>query len=154
MKNEPLDDPPALRERGEDVEPQVKEEAPSLLHEMNPPSPWQPERDPLALALLGKLLEEVNELGAILARCIIQGIGESEPVTKKPNADALEEELADVSAAGTLVAEHFGLIVERMDARQFRKMAHLRAWHRLIADAAVRGDREAGCSTQAVCPTE
>ena len=46
-----------------------------------PLNPWQPERDPIRLAILGKLLEELAEAQAIVARCIIQGIDESEPVT-------------------------------------------------------------------------
>lgn len=118
---------------------------PSLLHETKALNPWQPEQDRLRLALLGKLLEEVNELGAALARCIIQGIGESEPVTGKPNVDWLEDEIADVSGAGSLVIEHFGLREKRINARFDRKVQHLRAWHRLISEgnqhpSGLRGD--------------
>jgi len=109
---------------------------PPLLHESKALNPWQPERDAIRLALLGKMLEEVNELGSILARCIIQGIGESEPVTGKPNIDALEDEIADVSGAGSLVIEHFGLRDPRMSARADRKIEHLRAWHKLITNQA------------------
>lgn len=107
---------------------------PPLLHEMNPPNPWQPERDPLALAVLGKLCEELSEAAAIVSRCIIQGIGESEPVTGKANADALENELADVEATMSVAVEHFGLRTPRMVRRVERKIAHLRAWHRMIGD--------------------
>lgn len=105
---------------------------PSLLHETKALNPWRPETEPLSLALLGKLAEEANELGAALARCVIQGIGESEPVTGKPNVDWLEDEMADVSGAGSLVIEYFGLREKRMNARFDRKVKHLRAWHALI----------------------
>jgi hypothetical protein len=105
---------------------------PPLLHETKALNPWQPESNALALALLGKLSEEVGELTAAVARCMIQGINESEPVTGKPNRDWLEDELADVSAAGSLVIEYFGLNDRRMDARFDRKREHLKAWHRLL----------------------
>jgi hypothetical protein len=49
-------------------------------------TPWEPERDRLTLKILGKQLEELNELGSATARCIIQGIEGREPVTKKPSA--------------------------------------------------------------------
>jgi NTP pyrophosphatase (non-canonical NTP hydrolase) len=93
-------------------------------------SPWQPMRDPLELAFLGKLLEEVNELGAAISRCIIQGIDEREPVTGKPNREWLEDEVADVAAGVQLVGEHFNLDLDRIERRIDRKKAHLRQWHR------------------------
>lgn len=110
------------------------DEEPTLLHEMNPPSPWQPERDPLALAVLGKFAEELGEASTIVARCIIQGIAESEPVTGKPNADALENEIADVLAGCAVVIAHFGLRKSLIDRRIDRKVSHLKAWHRLISE--------------------
>jgi len=118
-----------------DPQPSAAPEPP-LLHETKALNPWQPERDPIRLALLGKLLEEVNELGAALARCLIQGIHESEPVTGKLNVDWLEDEMADVSGAAKLVIEHFELREGRMNARYDRKVQHLRAWHQLIRDGA------------------
>lgn len=108
---------------------------PPLLHETKALNPWQPERDPLALAVLGKLAEELAEASAIVARCIIQGIAESEPVTGKPNADALENELADVAATMFMVIDHYGLNRMRMDRRRDRKIAHLQAWHQMITEA-------------------
>jgi hypothetical protein len=50
------------------------------------------------LKILGKQLEELNELGSATARCIIQGIDGREPVTKKPNREWFMEEVADVYA--------------------------------------------------------
>lgn len=50
-------------------------------------NPWHPMTDAINLAHLGKLAEELNECGAAVARCIIQGIDGSEPVTGKPNRE-------------------------------------------------------------------
>lgn len=106
-------------------------EAP-LLHEMNPPSPWQPEQDKIRLAALGKLLEELGEASAIVARCIIQGVDEGEPVTGKPNREALWQELADIKAATSIVEDVFDLPPMEMDVRVARKRLHLRMWHTMI----------------------
>lgn len=107
-------------------------EDPKLLHEDKQLNPWFPETDPMMLIHLGKFLEEVNELGAAIARCIIQGVNESEPVTGKPNMQWLEDEIADVSASGALVTEYLELRTKRINERYDRKMAHLREWHKLV----------------------
>jgi NTP pyrophosphatase (non-canonical NTP hydrolase) len=72
---------------------------------------------PIDVKHLGKLAEELNEAGSAVARCLIQGIEESEPVTRKSNREWLEDELADVMANIDLVAAHFGLDLQRMRAR-------------------------------------
>lgn len=95
-------------------------------------NPWQPMREPLDVAHLGKLLEEVNELGAAISRCLIQGIDEREPVTGKPNREWLEDEIADVSAGCQLVGQRFSLDQVRIKHRIDRKKAHLRQWHRML----------------------
>lgn len=95
-------------------------------------NPWHPMTEPIDLKHLGKLGEELNEAGAAVSRCIIQGIAESEPVTGKSNREWLEDELADVIANAELVTSHFGLNRARMKARIERKKAHLRAWHAML----------------------
>ena len=95
-------------------------------------NPWFPTTDLLALAILGKALEETGEATSALARCLIQGIDESEPVTAKPNREWLEDELADNAATFAYVVRHFGLNEDRMNARADAKMAHLERWHGLI----------------------
>jgi hypothetical protein len=119
---------------------------PPLLHETAALNPWRPEQRPIALASLGKFGEELNECGAAVSRCVIQGIDESEPVTGKLNREWLEDEIADVLAGAGVVTSHFGLNQRRIVERQRRKRAHLAAWHRLIApDAAGLPEaREAG----------
>lgn len=72
------------------------------------------------------------QASAIVARCIIQGVGECEPVTGKPNIDALWQELADVRATSLIAADHFDLPPGEMERRCSRKKLHLRAWHDLI----------------------
>ena len=99
------------------------------------PNPWHPITDPVDLKHLGKLAEETNELGSAVARCIIQGVDECEPVTKKVNREWLEDELADVRANSELVIERLGLDEERMAARVARKKAHLRQWHAMAGTA-------------------
>lgn len=97
-------------------------------------NPWQPMQRPIDLKHLGKLGEELNEAGAAVARCVIQGIDEREPVTGKPNKEWLEDELADVIANIALNVRHFGLDLSRMKARAERKAAYLRAWHSMLAE--------------------
>jgi hypothetical protein len=99
-------------------------------------TPWTPMSKPIDLKHLGKLAEELSEAGAAVARCVIQGIDEREPVTHKPNREWLEDELADVLANIELVTAHFGLDRTRMLERRERKMKHLRGWHAMLAEPA------------------
>lgn len=98
-----------------------------------PLNPWQPETNPLRLAVLGKLAEELAECSAIVSRCIIQGIDESEPETKVLNREALEKELADVHATIADVMQHFNLRMGFMSTRIRLKREHLARWHKLLA---------------------
>jgi NTP pyrophosphatase (non-canonical NTP hydrolase) len=99
---------------------------------MQEPSPWQPENDKLHLAVLGKLGEEVCELGSAIYRCIIQGIDGEHPVTAKTNREWLEEEIADVSAGIELAIERFGLNRRKIANRALEKKRHKKAWHKLV----------------------
>lgn len=94
-------------------------------------NPWHPEGRPVALKHLGKLAEELNECGAAVARCIIQGIDECEPVTKKPNINWLEDEIADVIANIELVSHYFNLDQDRIAKRVIKKKLHLSGWHKM-----------------------
>lgn len=85
--------------------------------------------DQLDLKHLGKLAEETNELGSAIARCIIQGIDEQQPVTGKFNREWLEDEIADVLANIELVAEHFELDRVRIWKRSQSKHNDLKRWH-------------------------
>lgn len=92
-------------------------------------SPWHPMQDAVDLKHLGKLAEEAAELGAIIARCIIQGVLESNPDTGKMNVLALTEEIADVEANIALVKQRFGLDQKAIAERRNRKVMALSRWH-------------------------
>lgn len=92
-------------------------------------NPWQPMVKPIDLKHIGKLGEECGELSAVVARCIIQGLRECEPVTGKINSEWLEEEIADVLANIELNLQHFKLNRDRVQARMSMKMHNLRIWH-------------------------
>lgn len=94
-------------------------------------NPWNPLTDKLDLKVLGKLGEETGELSSAVSRCIIQGVDEVEPVTKKPNRKWLEDEIADVLGNIELVIEHFGLDANRIQERKEDKKVHLTAWHKM-----------------------
>ncbi|MDJ1632710.1 hypothetical protein [Rhizobium rhizogenes] len=97
---------------------------------------WKPEPDVLIHQALGKLAEECAELSQALARCLIQGFHEEEPVTHKLNRIQVREEMADVKAAmrwlQELVNEQWG-----ESPREARKLAGFQQWqHMLEADTA------------------
>lgn len=92
------------------------------------PNPWNPEQDPIRLKVLGKLTEELAEGAAAAARCMIQGIDESEPVTGKPNRTWLTEEVADILANVEIVIEHFALDAEAIALRASTKHEFLTTW--------------------------
>lgn len=89
---------------------------------------WLPEPDLVLHQALGKALEECNELGAALARCIIQGFFESEPVTEKHNRDHLREEIADVVAVLDWLIEIRPDLETRGSQRYLRKLNGFRKW--------------------------
>jgi NTP pyrophosphatase (non-canonical NTP hydrolase) len=95
-------------------------------------NPWVPMTRPIDLKHLGKFGEELNECGAAVNRCIIQGIDEAEPVTGKVNRAWLEDEIADVLANVELVIGHFGLDMQRIYLRSEKKKKHLGGWHSML----------------------
>lgn len=95
-------------------------------------NPWIPETDPVRLAVLGKLGEELGELTAATNRCIIQGIHEREPVTGEVNRHWLEDEIGDVLAGVEMASKEFVLDRDRIERRRLEKLEHLQSWHNLI----------------------
>jgi NTP pyrophosphatase (non-canonical NTP hydrolase) len=95
-------------------------------------SPWEPMSRPVDLKHLGKLVEELGECVAAVARCLIQGIDEAEPVTGKINREWFTDEIADVLANIELNIDHFELCAPTIGRRVERKKAHLRQWHGLL----------------------
>lgn len=92
-------------------------------------NPWHPMSDPVDLKHMGKIAEEAGELASAASRCIIQGIDEQDPTSKKTNREWLEDEIADVMANMRLVEEHFKLNTSRIDVRVTRKFHALKQWH-------------------------
>lgn len=93
---------------------------------------WKPEPDVLIHQALGKACEEANELAGILARCLIQGLDQSEPVSGKPNRQALFEEIADLDAAVQWLRELAGDDYD--EERADRKLNGFRRWQRMLED--------------------
>lgn len=94
---------------------------------------WKPEPDVVIHQALGKACEEATELAGILARCLIQGLDQSEPATGKPNRQALFEEIADLDAAVQWLRELLDDGYDQYDgARADRKLAGFHRWQRLL----------------------
>lgn len=94
-------------------------------------NPWHPISDPVDLKHLGKLAEEAGELVSACNRCIIQGVDEAEPFTKKINRQWLQDEIADVLANAQLVIDRFDLNEDEITARVVTKAQRLREWHEM-----------------------
>lgn len=86
-------------------------------------------KDPTDIKALGKFSEELGKCSAAVSRCLIQGIWECEPVTKKPNTEWLEDEIADVLANIAIVLDRFSLDSGRVFTRAEKKLAYIKAWH-------------------------
>lgn len=95
------------------------------------PNPWHPMTDAVDLKHLGKLTEELGECTSAVSRCVIQGIDEAEPSTGEINRDWLAKEIADVLANIDLVIQRFNLNQAKISDRKYKKMEHLRRWHRM-----------------------
>lgn len=91
-------------------------------------SPWQPITNPRQIKIIGKCIEELNEMSSALARVLIQGIDEVEPVTGKPNRQWLEEEYADMMVTTAFVFEEFGLSYDHIANRALKKTEYLTPW--------------------------
>lgn len=104
---------------------------PNNADDLRDANPWHPITNTVDLKHLGKLAEELNECGSAVARCIIQGVDECEPVTGIVNRNWLENEIADVLANIILVRQRFSLDAAKIEKRIEKKCRHLRQWHSL-----------------------
>ena len=95
-------------------------------------SPWMKEEDPLVVAVVGKLGEELSECAAACFRILIQGLNEVEPVTGKPNRQWLSEELADVAATMIRASDKLLLDEAFMSDRAARKSLGFERWDAMI----------------------
>jgi NTP pyrophosphatase (non-canonical NTP hydrolase) len=95
-------------------------------------TPWHVVEDGRALRRLGKTLEELSELSAVVARVIIQGIDERDPSSRKLNRRRLEEELGDVLAQIELLCDHYKLNGGFIVARSEEKVQQMEQWEQLL----------------------
>lgn len=95
-------------------------------------SKWVPTTDLMMLRRMGKLSEEMNELGTVTARCIIQGIDEIDPGTQKVNRQRLTEEIADVYAQLDETIARLGLDAASIEARRATKRRYMQEWESMF----------------------
>lgn len=95
-------------------------------------SKWIPTTDLLMLRRMGKLGEELGELQAVVARCIIQGIDEVDPGTGKINRLRLEHEIADVLAQCKVTINLIGLDSARITDRVVHKVGLMAEWEAMF----------------------
>jgi len=93
---------------------------------------WLPESRTVIHQALGKGAEEAAELGKILSRCLIQGMGASDPKTGVPNLTALADELADMEAVIEWLFELLPLDVNTHNTRAGRKLDGFRRWKEML----------------------
>ena len=97
-------------------------------------SAWHVETDAYRIRRLGKSLEELGELVSVLARCIIQGVDETDPSSGEVNRMRMQKETADVCTQLYLLGESFGLDYPAIDARIAEKRESMVKWEQLLED--------------------
>lgn len=103
-------------------------------------SAWHVEEDKYRLRRLGKALEENNELGAVLARCIIQGVDEIDPSSGKTNRQRMQEEIADVFTQLDLLIDCFELKDVGLLERIRDKRDIMNKWEELLKEESELND--------------
>lgn len=93
---------------------------------------WKPEPDMLIHQALGKLAEECAELSQAVARCLIQGYHEEEPVNHKLNRTQLMEEIADVRAAMRWLFDVLDEPFRGESERERRKFDGFKRWQSML----------------------
>lgn len=93
---------------------------------------WVPTTDLMMLRRMGKLVEELGELGNVAGRVIIQGIDEIDPGSGDKNRLRLEKEIADVYAQLDVTVSLLRLRTTYVDARRFEKIKQMQEWESLF----------------------
>lgn len=96
---------------------------------------WVPTTDLMMLRRMGKLQEEMSELGAVASRCIIQGIDEIDPSSQKVNRKRLEDEIADVYAQLDETVSRLGLHYGDIERRRAVKRTYMQDWENLFDES-------------------
>jgi NTP pyrophosphatase (non-canonical NTP hydrolase) len=92
---------------------------------------WQPDDDANAARRIGKTLEELGELTAVLARISIQGIDAIDPSSGKTNRQRFEEETADVVAQINCNIDFSNMSTHELAARSANKQQQMGVWEGL-----------------------
>jgi hypothetical protein len=95
---------------------------------------WHVETDAFRLRRLGKALEENNELGNVLARCIIQGVDEVDPSSGEVNRLRMQKEIADVYTQLGWLVECFDLDKDFIISRMQDKSDSMHKWEELLVE--------------------
>ena len=93
---------------------------------------WTPTTDSLQLRRFGKLCEELGELQAVAARCIIQGIDEIDPSSGIVNRARLQDEVSDVYAQLNVLINDLELDYLYILRRTQQKVGNMRKWDELV----------------------
>ncbi|WP_457662845.1 hypothetical protein [Sinorhizobium medicae] len=93
---------------------------------------WKPEADIVLHQALGKCAEECAELSQALARCLIQGFHEAEPVTHKLNRTHLLDEAADLKAALRWLFDVLDEPFQGESERERRKFDGFKRWQAML----------------------
>jgi NTP pyrophosphatase (non-canonical NTP hydrolase) len=91
-------------------------------------NPWTPDTCPQQARRVGKTLEELGELTAVLGRISIQGLHAIDPASGKTNRQRMVEEMADVLAQFKVNIDHFGISEEELLVRADRKIEQMSGW--------------------------
>jgi NTP pyrophosphatase (non-canonical NTP hydrolase) len=89
-------------------------------------------KDTNSVRALGKALEELGECTSAVARCLIQGIDEREPISGKPNYVWLSQEIADVYAQFEILIDHFNLDLAEIHQRRRDKVKQMEEWRAML----------------------
>jgi NTP pyrophosphatase (non-canonical NTP hydrolase) len=93
---------------------------------------WTPTSNLAELRRLGKTNEELGELSAVVSRCIIQGINETDPNTKFSNRARLEAEIADVLAQIECTIKFYKLDKAYIAERKATKIGQMQEWEAMF----------------------
>jgi hypothetical protein len=91
-------------------------------------NPWKPDACPKQARRIGKTLEELGELTAVLARISVQGMDEIDPSSGKTNRQRLLEETADVVAQFQCNFRAFGMDEDAVVERAEMKSQQMDQW--------------------------
>lgn len=99
-------------------------------------NPWVPTTNLQELRRLGKTLEELGELVAVLGRCVCQGLDGVDPASGEDNITRMMKESSDVFTQINLNIEAFNLDRQAMADRIEQKRQNMAEWEALVAPKA------------------